>query len=332
MFLPPTSKILLAYNQSVLAAEEEEYYATQQELKGQTLLLIQEALRETGHEVILFDVERPLEEVATVLAESDIHFVFNVTTCVSSVYSQALLPLILDALDIPYLGSRAVVHSLCLDRSLTKLVLRGLGVPTPSFFLWSPGSSWPENLEFPLLVKPRFREHRGRKLGGFLVQDTVSLQEAALRVFEMTGEKVIIERYVVGRELVAGLWGNNGEVEPLPVVEMAPLSRELPSSEEIVKRSEQILGVADLPEEVLASIQKMSLKVFRELNMRDYATFRLILSEKENMPLFIEINALPLLYYRRSPFPEMCAALDISYAGMIRRLFHIAMKRGRTCA
>lgn len=327
MFLLPSTKVLLAYNSAVLSQEEEEYYAAQRELKSQTLFLIQEALAEAGCDVVLFDVEQPLESVVTTLSTSNAHFVFNVTTCVSSVYSQALLPLLLDALDIPYLGSRAVVHSLCLDRFLTKLFLRGLGIPTPSFFLWSPGDPWPENLEFPLLVKPRFREYRGKKLLGLLACDASSLKDLALQIFEMTRERVIVERYVAGRELVVGLWGNGEEVEHLPVVEIAPPSREPLSSGEPLRRSEEILGVAELPEDVLISIQQMSYKVFQELNMRDYATFRLILSERENMPFFFEINALPLLYYHRSPFPKMCAALDIDYIGMIQRLFHIAMKR-----
>lgn len=323
----PKTKVLLAYNEAVLSQEEEEYYVTQQELKGQTLALIQEALKEAGSEVLPFNVERPLEEVVETLSQEDIHFVFNVTTCVSSVYSQALLPLLLDALGIPYLGSRAVVHSLCLDRSLTKLFLRGLGIPTPSFLLWSPEEPWPESFEFPLLVKPRFREHRGRKLGSFMARDLESLREAALQLFEVTGEKVIVEKYVMGREFVVGLWGNGEEVAPLPIIEVTPLAQDLSPQEEIPKRRERILGVADLPEEVALQIQRMGLKIFQELNMRDYATFRLILTEKEAMPFFLEINALPLLYYRQSPFPEMCAALDIDYVGMVQRLFHIAIKR-----
>lgn len=328
----PPGKVLLAYNSAVLAQEEEEYYALQQELKGQTLLLIQEALKEAGCEVVPFDVERPLEEVVTALSSGEVHFVFNVTTCVSSVYSQALLPLLLDALGIPYLGSRAVVHSLCLDRFLTKLVLRGLGIPTPSFFLWSPEEPLPESLEFPLFVKPRFREYRGKKLGGFLVQDEISLRDVARRIAEATEERVLVEKCVVGKELVAGLWGNGESVEHLPVVAVVHHPQEFAFQGEFAKRSERILGVVDLPEDVLAPIERMSRKVFQELAMRDYATFRILLSERDGMPFFLEINALPLLYYRQSPFPEMCAALGIDYAGMIQRLFHIAMKRVKSRA
>lgn len=119
------------------------------------------------------------------------------------------------------------MHSLCLDRFLTKLALRGLGIPTPPFFLWFPGEPWPENLEFPLLVKPRFREHRGKKLGGFLVQDDVSLRDIAWQVAETTREKVLVEKYITGREFVVELWGNDGDVEYLPVVEVAPLPQEV---------------------------------------------------------------------------------------------------------
>lgn len=102
--------------------------------------------------------------------------------------------------------------------------------------------------------------------------------------------------------------------------------------EELLRRRERVLGIADLPEDVLAPVVRMSHRVFQELAMRDYATFRVLLSERDGMPFFLEINALLLLYYRQSPFPEMCAALGIDYAGMVQRLFHIAMKRVKPCA
>lgn len=315
----PIRKVLLAYNSAVLSQEEEERYAAQQELKGQTLHLIQEALEEGGYEVCLLDVERPLEEVVRFLSKQSVHFVFNLTTCVSSVYSQALFPLLLDALRIPYLGSQAVVHALCLDRFLTKVFLRGLGIPTPSFVLWEEGGPWPETFEFPLFVKPRFREHLGKRIRSVLVNDAENMEREALRIFRETEEKVLLEKYIPGRELVVGLWGNGREFSVLPIVETR-------SSERF---REEILKDVDLGEDLTSQIQRMAIKIFQELNMQDYATFRLILSEKEAMPFFFEINALPSLYFRQSPFPEMCAAADIDYTGMIQRLFHIAAQRVR---
>ncbi|MGQ9622807.1 MAG: hypothetical protein ACUVTO_05095 [Candidatus Caldatribacteriaceae bacterium] len=194
-----------------------------------------------------------------------------------------------------------------------------MGIPTPSFVLWEEGGPWPETFGFPLFVKPRFREHLGKRIKSIMVNDAENMEKEALRIFRETEEKVLLEKYIPGRELVVGLWGNGRELSVLPIVEIR-------SSERF---QEEILRDIDLGEDLTLQIQRMAIKIFQELNMQDYTTFRLILSEKEAMPFFFEINALPSLYFRRSPFSEMCAAADIDYTGMIQRLFHIAAQRVR---
>ena len=88
-----------------------------------------------------------------------------------------------------------------------------------------------------------------------------------------------------------------------------------------------MLCPAPLSEEQKNQIEKMALKIFQELHMRDYATFKLIFSEKEEIPFFFELNSLPSLYYRHSAFPEMCNASGIDYKTMVQKLARIAEER-----
>ncbi|MGC8778969.1 MAG: hypothetical protein ACP5Q4_09875, partial [Candidatus Caldatribacteriaceae bacterium] len=212
-------KIGLAWSQSFFAEREALYYQLKPNLKGKSFALIQEALSEMALEVIVIDVDSPLEDIVRRLKKEKIDFAFNLSVSVAGSYAQSVLPAVLDALHIPYLGSNAIVQSLSLDRALLKLALRGIGIPTPSYFLWSEGESIPENLDFPVIVKPRFRKPESpvtmecvsvtrEELGGKLQQ---SLEK-------MRG-KVLVERLVQGREMVVGIWGNGREAQVLPLLE-----------------------------------------------------------------------------------------------------------------
>ncbi|HXL01789.1 MAG TPA: hypothetical protein PK016_01515 [Candidatus Atribacteria bacterium] len=325
----PIKNIWITYSQEIFENQEENYYKTRNELKGKTLTMIEEALREGGWEVNKINVDLPLPRLTEFLSQK-VDLIFNLTICVSGIYNQAFLPLLLDANNIPYLGSNSVVHSLCLDRSLSKLCLRGVGIPTPSYFLWSTKEEIPENLDFPLIVKPRFRSYQEIISEQSVVSSPEELERELQRVFSETKDEVIGEKFLTGREMIVGIWGNGKNVSPLPIMEVN-ISRQVPLWDFKTRNNkgyvEDVLCPAPLEEEQKSQIEKMALRIFQELHMRDYATFKLIFSEKEGIPFFFELNSLPSLYYRHSAFPEMCNASGIDYKTMIQKLARIAEER-----
>ena len=325
----PIKNAWITYSQEIFHNQEENFYKTRPELKGKTLAMIEEALKETGWEVNKINVDLPLPQIAEFLSEK-IDLVFNLTICVSGIYNQAFLPLLLDANNIPYLGSNSVVHSLCLDRSLSKLCLRGVGIPTPSYFIWSPKGEIPENLDFPLIVKPRFRSHQEIITIQSVVQNREELERELQRVFSETKDEVIVEKFLPGREMIVGIWGNGKSASLLPLMEVN-VSHQVPLWDFQTKNNkgyvEDVLCPAPLEEEQKTQIEKMALKIFQELHMRDYATFKMMFSEKEGIPFFFELNSLPSLYYRHSAFPEMCNASGIDYKTMVQKLVQITEER-----
>jgi len=325
----PIKNIWITYSQEIFENQEENYYKTRNELKGKTLTMIEEALREGGWEVNKINVDLPLPRLTEFLSQK-VDLIFNLTICVSGIYNQAFLPLLLDANNIPYLGSNSVVHSLCLDRSLSKLCLRGVGIPTPSYFLWSTKEEIPENLDFPLIVKPRFRSYQEIISEQSVVSSPEELERELQRVFSETKDEVIGEKFLTGREMIVGIWGNGKNVSPLPIMEVN-ISHQVPLWDFKTRNNkgyvEDVLCPAPLEEEQKSQIEKMALRIFQELHMRDYATFKLIFSEKEGIPFFFELNSLPSLYYRHSAFPEMCNASGIDYKTMIQKLARIAEER-----
>lgn len=325
----PIKNIWITYSQEILENQEKSYYKTRSELKGKTLTMIEEALQEAGWEVNKISVDLPLPQLTEFFSQK-IDLIFNLTICVSGIYNQAFLPLLLDANNIPYLGSNSVVHSLCLDRSLSKLCLRGIGIPTPSYFIWSSKEEIPENLDFPLIIKPRFRSHQEIISAQSVVSNQEELERELQRVFSETRDEVIAEKFLTGREMMIGIWGNGKSASPLPIMEVN-VSHQVLLWDFQTKNDkgyvEDVLCPAPLSEEQKNQIEKMALKIFQELHMRDYATFKLIFSEKEEIPFFFELNSLPSLYYRHSAFPEMCNASGIDYKTMVQKLARIAEER-----
>ena len=119
---------------------------------------------------------------------------------------------LLEVLGIPYTGSRVHACMRCADKVLTKLALRDAGLPTPDWVslgeiaLGELGAAdalaaIEERLAFPLVVKPA---SQGSSLGVAFAR-TPDEVPAALIAASSYGRKVILERFVAGRELAVAV-------------------------------------------------------------------------------------------------------------------------------
>src|SRR5947209_16862935 len=120
----------------------------------------QEALERLGHEVVGIDVGPEL--VPRLRAERpDAAFIALHGRDGEDGTVQALL----EALGIPYTGSRPAACALCTDKALAKYLMREAGIPTPAFHWLREdairqlgGAAVVEDIEarlgFPLVVKP----------------------------------------------------------------------------------------------------------------------------------------------------------------------------------
>lgn len=323
-------RVGLMWSQAFFTQQEDRYYQLKTSFKGKTIVLMKEALSEIASEVVFFDVDEPLEEIVRGLKKKKIDFAFNLSVSVSGFYSQSILPSVLDSLHIPYLGSSSVIQAFCLDRALLKLVLRGIGVPTPSYFLLSWGGNIPENNDFPVIIKPRFRTPDSVMSAECVCQDRNVLEEKLKTCATGMGKNLLVERFVDGREMVMGVWGNGGNVQVLPPIEVN-LGRKHVIFDSTTKWQkgyvEESLCPPQMSEEEMGLLKKMVLKIYKELDIRDFATFHFIFSEKEKIPLFFEVNPLPSLYFKHSAFPRMCEVAGFDYKEMVQRLFSIATAR-----
>src|SRR5437870_5596485 len=185
---------------------------------------VEDALERLGHDVTPIDVGADLVERLRD-AGPDVAFVALHGRDGEDGTVQELLEL----LGIPYTASGVSACIRCMDKVLAKHLMRDAGLPTPEFYgfnetafkeLGAAGAlpEIEERLEFPIVVKPA---SQGSALGIKFAGTAADVPAALVAAFSY-GDKVLLERYVAGRDLVVAVLERDGGPEALPVVEAVP--------------------------------------------------------------------------------------------------------------
>jgi D-alanine-D-alanine ligase len=241
---------------------------------------------------------------------------------------------LLAAIGIPYTGSGPAACMCCTDKALAKHLMRGAGIPTPDFHSLAEAAikelgagdalgSIASSLGFPLVVKPA---SQGSALGVKFAQDSDGLPGALVGAFSY-GQKVVIERYVKGRDLaVSVLDGPSGPL-PLPVVEAVPREEDFYDYE-----SRYEIGMttfvcpAELPDATTARAQELALAVYELLGCHGVARVDLMLDESGELWV-LETNVVPGMT-ATSLLPQAADAAGIGFDELIARVLQSAFTRG----
>ena len=179
------------------------------------------ALRDGGHQVTALEgdkdlVDRLEEFMPRVVKSERPGLVFNVSYGIQGQARYTHVPSILEMVGIPYVASGPLAHSLCLDKVVTKMILRQNGLPTPDFVvLQTPDDEIP-GLTYPLIVKPK---NEAVSFGLAVVNNEAELRAAVKIIFDEFNQAVLAEQFIEGREVNVGLLGN-GPPEAFPPVEL----------------------------------------------------------------------------------------------------------------
>jgi D-alanine-D-alanine ligase len=241
---------------------------------------------------------------------------------------------LLAAIGIPYTGSGPAACMCCTDKALAKHLMRGAGIPTPDFHSLAEAAikelgagdaleSIASSLGFPLVVKPA---SQGSALGVKFAQDSDGLPAALVGAFSY-GQKVVIERYVRGRDLAVSVLDGPGGPLPLPVVEAVPREEEFYDYE-----SRYEIGMttfvcpAELPAETTARAQELALAVYELLGCHGVARVDLMLDEQSGELWVLETNVVPGMT-ATSLLPQAADAAGIGFDELIARVLQSAFTR-----
>lgn len=263
-----------------------------------------------------------------------VDFVFNLATSGGRDTRQVHVPAILDLMNIPYTGSSAFSHSLCLDKSVTKMVISHYGINTAKFFVVREGEEPPEKFsaKFPLIVKP-VRE--GSALGltkDSVVHDLDSLKREVKKIHEEFNEPALAEEFIDGVEVTLGIIGNGKNAMVLPLLEIdfsvLPDNLEKFYSYRVKNELDRDLKYycpARLPEDIYIKVEEAGRRAFYALGLRDYA--RMDIRIKDGEYFILEVNSLPLLVPDYSDILKMAEKAGFSYDEFILKILKEAIKR-----
>jgi len=204
-----------------------------------------------------------------------LHGVFGEDGGIQEIFEQA---------GIPFTGSGSKSSRQSMDKIATRVIFKQHQITYPEYWLYE---QFPIPLsadDFPLVVKPH---NGGSSIGISIVNDESSLNtaiESALKI----SEKVLIDRYIKGRELTIGLL--NGKI--LPIVEIVCPHGFYDFAHKYEDPETQFLVPARLPEDVTSSIQQLAQKAFSVLECRHFARVDLRIDDEQN-PFILEVNTIP---------------------------------------
>jgi D-alanine-D-alanine ligase len=289
---------------------------------------VEDALNRLGHDPLSLDAGADL--VQRLIAESpDAAFVALHGPGGEDGTVQELL----EILDIPYTGPGVAACARCMDKTLAKHELRAAEVPTPDWFAFN-STAFRElgaadaldqieaRLGFPLVVKPA---SGGSALGVKLVQGRDDVPEALVAAFSYD-DRVLLERYVRGRELAVSVLG----AEALPIVEAIPREGDVYDFEARyeIGRTEFVCP-ADLNSETAAAVTEAALRAFETLGCSGFARVDLMLGE--GGPEVLEVNAVPGLT-DTSLLPQAAEAAGLAFEQLVERALELALHRGASPA
>ncbi|MCA9048717.1 MAG: D-alanine--D-alanine ligase [Planctomycetaceae bacterium] len=306
--------------------------------RGDTIDSLEAALRELGHDT---DRIGRAAQLVTRLAGGDRwDLVFNICEGLSGYGREAQVPALLDVFGIPYTFGDPCTMSVCLQKSLTKSVIRDAGLLTPRSFLAQSIADcrrWLTTVEgttdrptFPLFLKP-VSEGTGKGITAASRSDTAAeLLDECERLLAEFRQPVLVEEYLPGREFTVGLLGSGDEAEVLGTLEIilrpdaeagcySYLNKEY--CEELV---EYRLVRADDPE--VCAAEQTALAAWKALNGRDAGRIDLR-SDAAGRPQFLEANPLAGLHPQHSDLPMLATAVGMSYMELIRRIVDSAAVR-----
>jgi len=233
---------------------------------------------------------------------------------------------LLRLLAIPFVGPDVLSSAACMDKDVTKRLLRDAGIAVAPFVVLTRGQSITfaivrEQLGLPLFVKPA---SQGSSVGVSKVTDEASF-EAALTLGLQFDHKLLIEQGMVGREVECAVLGNR---EP-----QVSVCGEVIANDEFYAYDTKYLNgdqariaiPAELPAELSDQVRDVALQAYKVLGCAGLSRVDFFVTEAREI-IINEVNTLPG-FTSISMYPKLWQASGLSYAELIDRLIGLALER-----
>lgn len=288
-----------------------------------------EGLREAGHDVVCIgDANALLADIPHWRAQCDV--IFNRSVGYKGTERKAVVPCILDAANIPYIGSSQYALLLTRNKYHAKVIASNAGLPTPgALMITHENITALQTVTYPAIVKPIAESSSiGIEQGKAIVYSKAEALQQAARIQAKYNQPALIESFVAGIEVEIPIIIDESGPRVLGMAAVSvngkipPLDFYL-SSESVYDDGYDYVPVPTALDRALLSA--LAIKGARAFGMRDYGRidFRI---DKQGNPWFIEASTHPHVQ-RCSSFYSVATWRNQTYAQMLDELVQVGATR-----
>ena len=240
---------------------------------------------------------------------------------------------LLRLLELPFVGSDVVGSAACMDKDVTKRLLRDAGLAVAPFVCFNATTAQHADydaivaeLGLPLFVKPA---NQGSSVGVSKVRDRAQF-DAAMALALSFDRKVLVESAIVGREVECAVLGND---QP-----RASICGEIVLNDDFYAYDTKYLSAsgadivipAQISDDTHARIAAIACRAYSALECAGLARVDVFLTEAGEV-VINEINTLPG-FTAISMYPKMWGASGLGYTDLISQLIELALQRHQAAA
>jgi D-alanine-D-alanine ligase len=269
-----------------------------------------DALERQGFRVTRLDVKR---DVGTVLAQLNPDAALNMLH--GRPGEDGTIQGLLELLGIPYSHSGVLSSALAMQKDMAKPLLRAAGIPVPEGVVVARSEAAKRHLlPRPYVIKP---VSEGSSVGVFIVTDKHEHPPQELYRDDWAyGERVIVERYIAGKELTCAIMGER----VLDVIEIVPTVRFYDYEAKYAPGGSRHLLPAPVDAAVYKEVQRLTAAAHAALGCRGVtrSDFRYDDSvEGLGGLVCLEVNTQPGMT-ETSLVPELAQHAGISFEALVR--------------
>jgi len=202
---------------------------------------------------------------------------------------------LMEIMKIPYTGSGVLGSAIAINKILTKKILKCENVLTPRYAVLDidskknpvgTGLFTGEKPSYPVIVKPNCE---GSTIGVNIVSNEGQLKHA-IEDASKYDNKILIEKYISGRELTVSVIGKDPVA--LPIIEIRPRSGFYDYESKYTKGMTEYIVPAELSSELSRHISEIAVKCHKVLECSGISRVDFMLDDQNDAYAF-ELNTMP---------------------------------------
>lgn len=248
---------------------------------------------------------------------------------------------LLELLKIPYVGSKILGSSICMDKACAKIIFEKAKILQAEYVyikkekedyiyvekdfteerynLFDITQRISEKLEFPMFIKP---SNSGSSVGINKANNIEELREF-IEHASLFDKKILIEENINGREIECAVLGNE-DVEASILGEILPADKFYSFDAKYNNSESKTIMPAKLPEELSNKIRETAKKAYKAADCKGLSRVDFFVDDKNEKIYINEINTLPG-FTEISMYPKLWEKTGLEYSQLLDKLIKLAI-------